>query len=310
WIPGRRRPRSTSPTTAAAGSSTCATPWKPSRPSPRPSPRSCPPSPRTGRTPPAATRPATGSRPPTCPRGTRCGPPPSRRSSAAVPGTWAGATSRPRSATGHGSPTGGRDSSAQKRSAPCSRFAGRSRAPPGILLAAPPEVEMTPETKRAARDATAAAEAMVASVEADYPDVWPRLDRMRASRGSSPDLDWPDWCLLPMGACAAVAQTRPEVLARRPSIIAEMSAAYAWRYTRSVYLVADHLQGRLLTQVPDALPLEDVTGLPEWCIAVASTPPEWPGISLWVHLEWDTRNRRPELRLLLSHTDPPVAVPV
>lgn len=169
---------------------------------------------------------------------------------------------------------------------------------------------MTPETKRAARDATAAAEAMVASVEADYPDVWPRLDRMRASRGSSPDLDWPDWCLLPMGACAAVAQTRPEVLARRPSIIAEISAAYAWRYTRSVYLVEDHLQGRLLTQVPDALTLEDVTGLPEWCIAVASTHPEWPGISLWVHLEWDTRNRRPELRLLLSHTDPPVAVPV
>lgn len=170
---------------------------------------------------------------------------------------------------------------------------------------------MTPEQKRAAREAMAASEQLVASVDANYPNAWSTLDRMRQEQGRNPELVWPEWCLLPMGASATVAQTRPEILLRRPTIVAEMAVAYAWRHTRSVYLVNARLLDTIFSQVPDAIELHDLVGLPEWCIAIASTHPEWPGVALWAHLEWDLNNSRPELRLLLSQPDaPPLPLPI
>jgi hypothetical protein len=89
--------------------------------------------------------------------------------------------------------------------------------------------------------------------------------------------------------------------------VAALSALYAWRFARSVYLFEPSLLDRLLTQVPDSV---DVTDLipPEWCVYVASstdlagesTGGVVPGI--WMHLEHDVRTGRPELRLLLDVT--------
>lgn len=162
---------------------------------------------------------------------------------------------------------------------------------------------MTPEQKRATRDAFAHAHQIERDLEADYPGLWSQLDQMR----STASVTWPDWCLLPMGAAVAVAQTNPSAVGN--ATIAQIAAAYTWRYTRSVYLVEPHLMGRLLTQVPDALTVDDLATLPEWCIYVITEHPEYPGGGFWAHLEHDTGTSRPELRLIID-LDEPTPIPV
>lgn len=165
---------------------------------------------------------------------------------------------------------------------------------------------LTPDHKRIARESLARAEAMMAELERDYPQVWAQLDTMRDDKGTI--ADWPDWCLLPMAAAVAITTTNP--LAARDHTIAQMSAPYAWRHTRSVYLFEPALAERLLTQVPDAIGLQDLTGLPEWCVYIASDHPEFPGTGLWAHLEHDIKTGRPELRLLLDLGDHLLQIPI
>lgn len=147
-------------------------------------------------------------------------------------------------------------------------------------------------TDPAARLAFDRADMLTAAVLARWPDAWAEMDRMRAN----PPQPWPDWCLLPMAAATAVASGGGAV-PWPPPPIAAISALYAWRYTRSVYLVEPGLTERLLQQVPDALDLDMVAGLPEWCVYLA-IPDEQVG--LWMHLEHDVNTDRPELRVLID----------
>lgn len=132
------------------------------------------------------------------------------------------------------------------------------------------------------------------------------MDRMRRDT----PLSWPSWCLLPMGAAAAVTGTfRPDSI---PQPIAFVSALYAWRYSRAVYLVHPALLDRLLATVLDDLTdVDRFAELPHWCVYIAA---ETGGAGLWAHLEHDANTGRPELRLLLDNGgelyDPHLAVPV
>jgi hypothetical protein len=65
---------------------------------------------------------------------------------------------------------------------------------------------------------------------ARYPDAWGFLDAVRAD----PPSLFPDWCLLPMAASAALISHRPSVTPAAST--AHVSALYAWRYSRAVYL--------------------------------------------------------------------------
>lgn len=156
-----------------------------------------------------------------------------------------------------------------------------------------------PDHKRIAREAFGHAAQIERRLEQAYPRVWDVLDALRAD----PPEPWPSWCLLPMGAAQAVAARNPAAMWQPETSIARIAASYAWRYARSVYLVEPSLIDRLLRQVPDALSLEDLTGLPEWCVYIAGDHPEFPGAGLWAHLEYDVNNGRPELRLLLDLGD-------
>lgn len=167
---------------------------------------------------------------------------------------------------------------------------------------------MEQDRKRVISEAFEHAEEVQKGLEREYPGLWSELDRMRASRGQQ--VDWPDWCLLPMAAAAAVAQTKPQVRMRKPYAIAQMAAMYAWRFSRSVYIFEPSLMSRLLTQVPDAIGVEDLVGLPEWCIYIPVEHPEYPGTGVWAHLEYDSNTGRPELRLLLETGDMPLPIPV
>ncbi|WP_432983069.1 hypothetical protein [Dactylosporangium sp. CA-233914] len=153
--------------------------------------------------------------------------------------------------------------------------------------------------KAVARDAFRHADALEREVLQRFPDAWRQMDAWR----QQPPVVWPQWCLLPMAASTAVAlQGRSSVgfgvAARAP--VAQVAALYAWRYSRAVYLVEPGLLHRLLSTVPDALTLDDVVGLPSWCVYVPGGHPEFPGQGLWAHLEHDAKTGRPELRLILD----------
>lgn len=167
---------------------------------------------------------------------------------------------------------------------------------------------MTPEQKRAAGEAHAHADELMARVEEEQPGVWDRLDGLRAN----PPAQWPDWCLLPMAAPATIAANRPGGLLGGPAP-ATMAALYAWRFARSVWLFEPSLLTRLLRQVPDAVTVDDFAGLPEWCVYITEASPEFPGVGVWAHLEADANTGRPELRLLLDNGDvdqPQMSIPV
>ena len=135
---------------------------------------------------------------------------------------------------------------------------------------------------------------------ARYPDAWVHMDELR----TDPPTQWPDWCLLPMAAAAAVVEAGSQP--RHPWDIAALSAVYAWRYSRSIYLIEPALMTRLINQIPDTIELQDLTALPEWCILVAEQD-----ALLWMHLEHDVNTGLPELRLLLDLPDhEPLPIPV
>ena len=127
-------------------------------------------------------------------------------------------------------------------------------------------------------------------INARWPGAWQTLDVMRRRK----PMPWPDWCLLPMAAPASLVTSS---CASPPGAsIAAMSALYAWRYARSVYLVHPALLDRLLRQVPDPVDgVGDLADLPQWCVYVAEGETR-----LWLHLEHDTNTGRPELRILLD----------
>jgi hypothetical protein len=161
---------------------------------------------------------------------------------------------------------------------------------------------ITPADKATARAGFARATELDQQIRARYPSAWQQLDHFRAN----PPMPWADWCLLPMAASAAVvSQGAPmhTVAAAPPSgqQIAALAAMYAWRYSRSVFLLHPELASQLVGKVPDDLSdLAHFTGLPNWCTYLPAAHPQRPGLGLWIHLEFDTNTSRPELRLLLD----------
>lgn len=149
------------------------------------------------------------------------------------------------------------------------------------------------DLKTAARAAHNRAADLERQILRRWPLAWVHMDHVRAD----PPAPWPDWCLLPMAGAAAVAGG-----GFPPGPVAVVSALYAWRYSRSVWLIEPGLTERLLTQIPDTVGVGDLATLPEWCVYIAGDHPEFPGAGLWMHLEYDVNTGRPELRLLLDPT--------
>jgi hypothetical protein len=129
---------------------------------------------------------------------------------------------------------------------------------------------------------------------ARYPDTWRALDAMRAD----PPSPFPDWCLLPMAAAAALVANRPSVVPAASS--AHISALYAWRYSRAVYIFEPNLLDRLLHTVHENLTLDMFVDLPNWAVYIPMMGPESHDVGVCAHLEYDVNVDRPELRLLFN----------
>lgn len=149
-----------------------------------------------------------------------------------------------------------------------------------------------------------------------YPDVWKRIDIMRAARGR--DLpDWPQWCFLPLAGAIALVEgygVRHDGLDP-----ARLAALAAWRVTQGVYRFDPDLYKEIIdTPLTGDIPHDVFHRLPEWCVYVETPGMTFTGRVLYgffAHLEYDVETDRTELRLLLdlderAHVLAPSTIPV
>lgn len=162
-------------------------------------------------------------------------------------------------------------------------------------------------------------EKILREISARYPDAWRTVEKFRAARGRELPY-WPSWCFVPMAAGYAIvsAQTGFEKIPpSRLDLILDVSivtAMAAWRLTKGIYRFdPDLFQAVAGTVLNKNLPSEVFFRLPEWCVYL-----ETPGLScgtaplhgFFAHLEWDVKNCRTELRLLLDLEDGLLALPL
>lgn len=145
----------------------------------------------------------------------------------------------------------------------------------------------------------------VESIAGRYPGCWSQLDDLRQLRGQ-PNMDWPDWCYLPLAASYAVISGGGprRVPHDRVADVGILGALAAWRLTQGVYrfhpAVYDAVRA---TAVAGDVPHDVLLHLPEWCVYV-----ETPGMmhaaqplhGAFAHLEHDANDGRRELRLVLD----------
>ncbi|CAM5628434.1 hypothetical protein SGRIM128S_06982 [Streptomyces griseomycini] len=161
----------------------------------------------------------------------------------------------------------------------------------------------------------------LAEVRKRYPDAFAQLNRMVRQKGAPGMPDWPDWCWLPMGASYAVASggglNRLTATDPRTADMGRLAALAAWRLTKGVYWLEADAQDRHIRRLWKApgVPADPVLrqerytgGMPQHCVYVALPqrnrptqvgPLPWP-LGVFIHLEHDVNNGRPELRIVVD----------
>lgn len=160
--------------------------------------------------------------------------------------------------------------------------------------------------------------AQLRQVMDDYPHLARLSDEFRAMRGK--ELDWPDWCFLPMAASYSIVSAHqggrdPIPLSLVPDI-ARISALNAWRFSRGIYRFHPALEAALAhSPISGDMPTEVFLRLPEWCLYVELPSPVGGLVGaitygFYAHLEHDANTGRAELRLLLDEDDGLHAIPL
>ncbi|MFI8206679.1 hypothetical protein [Streptomyces sp. NPDC085937] len=161
----------------------------------------------------------------------------------------------------------------------------------------------------------------LAEVRKRYPEGFAHLNRMVRQKGAPGMPDWPDWCWLPLGASYAVVSgggsNRLTATDSRTADMGRLGALAAWRLTKGVYWLEPDAQDAHVTRLWRApnVPVDPVLGaerfvdgLPQHCVYVAlpqadrpteAGPLRWP-LGVFIHLEHDANNGRPELRLVVD----------
>jgi len=141
-----------------------------------------------------------------------------------------------------------------------------------------------------------------------YPGYWDGLrDAHLRRRGQVPD-----WCWVPIeDAMAIVEQHAADSLTTPFHHASSLTALAAWRAggRRIFYLHESCIPG-----APEAPPVDALKRMPEWCCYLA-IPAGEEQHGFFAHMEWDPREQRAELRLLLDldprgHFDTLLAQPI
>jgi hypothetical protein len=168
----------------------------------------------------------------------------------------------------------------------------------------PTEGMPMPEENGTAAQALHRAEQLQAQVTERWPDLWWELDYLRRE----PPGSWPAWCLLPSTVAALVVgdarSDKPPGDGPGSGPAVAVTALYAWRYARSVFVYDEALASRVMAHGPaDLTETTPISVLPQWCMYVAGGHPQWPGTGVWAFLDYDYPRTRPVLRLLVDLAD-------
>lgn len=139
-----------------------------------------------------------------------------------------------------------------------------------------------------------------------YPNAWKQIEAFRNWKNEDNDAPtWPSWCFLPFAAWAAiVSEENPDWSLNSSADVARLAALGTWRYTQGIYRFDPDVYEELKSSpISGAIPSEVLLRIPQWCIYI-----ETPGMNfygdeftgMWVQLEWDVKEKRTELRLLLN----------
>lgn len=149
------------------------------------------------------------------------------------------------------------------------------------------------------------------------PGCWEQLVRFRESKGQPPLLDWPTWCYLPLAAGFAVASGGAplpslSLAARREAagLASQLVSLAAWRVSKGIWDFDPDLYRHLWdTPLEGELPIDALYRLPEWCPYLCLRDAELGGVpvaGVFVWLEHDVNEHRPELRLLFDADQGPL----
>ncbi|HPY26427.1 MAG TPA: hypothetical protein PLK19_19165 [Mycobacterium sp.] len=162
-------------------------------------------------------------------------------------------------------------------------------------------------------------DALLAEFRRYYPDALAVSGGLVERRGE-PGLDWPDWCWLPMAGTVAYLTSHLDPGGRLGPDIGRVAALTQWRLGRGVYQIDPQVAGASVGALWHSAgggaenwqqamlpPVETWTRLPEWCCYVELPTQVYDRLGgafrflgSFVHLEFDTHSRRPELRLVLD----------
>lgn len=158
---------------------------------------------------------------------------------------------------------------------------------------------------------------LLLKVTRKYPNIWKHVNELLEEKEN---LQWPDWCFLPLDAWLALARyTMSEPNFHEAagfelnSEIEQLklgnvfAALGTWRMTQGIYRFDETLYGELInTPVNGKIPVDVLLNLPEWCIFVETPNFAYDDLSLqgfWAFLEFDQKEKRKELRFLLLADD-------
>jgi len=144
------------------------------------------------------------------------------------------------------------------------------------------------------------------------------MTRFADQKGTAGLPDWPDWCWVPMSGAGAVVCPTGVMLPGDPRAgdLARVAALSTWWLTKGVYWIDEDAAAKHVDQVwsrpgvPAEKPLRAeriLNGLPQQCAYIAFPPIPLaeaevvpPILGVFIHLEYDYRGGRPELRLLID----------
>jgi hypothetical protein len=142
----------------------------------------------------------------------------------------------------------------------------------------------------------------VTEVAAANPNIWRRVDEVRAARSRRSAL-WPSWCFLPLSERKILAREFPAI-GKKMNLFDGVSA---WRPTQGIYvfdrLLVDELSK---TQTNEAIPSEVLLQMPEWCIYITvaeGSLTNWGPRGYFAFLTFDDLRGQPALQFLLDMTD-------
>jgi len=142
----------------------------------------------------------------------------------------------------------------------------------------------------------------VAAIAAENPNIWQRVDEVRAAR-SHDSACWPSWCFLPLSELINLGREFPAITKK----ISRFEGLAAWRPTQGIYVfdpLLVHELSRTVTNQP--IPGDVLLQMPEWCIYITvakGTLATWGLRGYFAFLSYDDLRRQPALRFLLDMDD-------